>query len=216
MRKLKLQTSRITSGLTELPTRLAAAFAAAVAERQLPNYAAYVERSGRGSFDILIGALNDLWDDLEHPSGDKEELRSHIDQCESLLSGKGHYEEGWSFAKNAIWSTQYALHLWLDGQVQNAIWATDCAIETLYHSMAIPIGGAEMRTIDPEEHEELIDDPLMRAEFRREHQDIDDLARGAGSEADQREAISKVRRRAQTDALRFFDREAASKSLGLS
>ena len=72
-----------------------------------------------------------------------------------------------------------------------------------------------MRTISPEEHEALIADPLMQVEFKREHQDIDDLARGTGSEADQREAISKVRRRVQTDALRFFDREAASKSLGL-
>jgi hypothetical protein len=215
MSELRLQTSLISSGLAQLPTRLAAAFAAAVAERQLPNYAAYTVLTGRGNFDVLLRALHDLWNDLEHPLENEDALRSHIKQCESLLSEKGHYDEGWSFAKNAIWSTQYALHLWLDGQVQNAVWATDCAIESLYHSTATPIGGVGMRTISPEEHEALIADPLMQVEFKREHQDIDDLARGTGSEADQREAISKVRRRVQTDALRFFDREAASKSLGL-
>jgi hypothetical protein len=216
MTTLQRQSSQIEESLARLPIRLAAAFAAAAAERQVPNYAAYVDRSGRGNLETLVRVLQDLWDDLEYPSGQKELLRADFKQCESLAQDDGRYENGWRFAKNAIRSTQHAIRLWMEGEVGDGVWASDLAIDTLYTSTAIPIDDVQMRTISWDEHEALIATPLVQAEYRREHQDLADLTAGAGTDPDQMEAISKVRRRAQTDALRFLDRDAAAKSLGLT
>jgi hypothetical protein len=119
---------------------------------------------------------------------------------------KSHQE--WPYAEDAISSALYALESRLTGNAEEAVWSAEHAISAIDEYVT-----EEFKAITPKIHERAMNDPLIQAEYQRQRRDIEDLLAAGDSDADQREVISKIRRHAQTDALRFFDREAASKSL---
>jgi uncharacterized protein YjaG (DUF416 family) len=72
--------------LEQLPDRLRAAFAAACAQRLLPAYIDFFERSGRGDPRELISTLECLWSDLLGDSVLRDEdLKRKLESCMSLI-----------------------------------------------------------------------------------------------------------------------------------
>ena len=62
---LHFDKSALIAQLDRLPNRLRVAFAAACAERQLPNYARFSEATGEESPKRLEDTLRRVWDDIE-------------------------------------------------------------------------------------------------------------------------------------------------------
>src|ERR1700688_1483953 len=82
---LRFDANALIAQLERLPNRLRVAFAAACAERQLPNYVRFSEATGEGNPGRLEAALRRVWDDIERRPAGSTELKDCLDACMALL-----------------------------------------------------------------------------------------------------------------------------------
>ena len=80
----------LVARLARLPSKLRVAFAALCAERQLPNYIQFWERSGLGNPNVLKEALESIWEDVRGRPLTRAELETLLERCMALIpSGEG-------------------------------------------------------------------------------------------------------------------------------
>jgi hypothetical protein len=189
--------------LERLPNRLRAAFAAACAQRQIPNYVRFSKAAGQGDPDTLFGALNCLWDDLQGKSAAETQLRQQLDSCMSLLPDPEQDPLGRLayYAEDAVSSTVYAIGARLETDIQQAIWAAQRAYNALDEFVGAmnPAG-----PFDQKEEDRIRLHSLVQAELRRQQADVAQLQKIAAGSITEREGVAELRHRAQNDARAFF------------
>jgi uncharacterized protein YjaG (DUF416 family) len=200
---LRFDKNALTAQLQELPNRLRVAFAAACAERQLPNYFRFSEATGRGSPERLATALRCVWDDIEGRPAGSTELKDCLDTCMSLLPGEdeGDYRLLGYYAEDAVSAVAYAIEARLRADAHEAVDSACVAYSALdqYVSDLLNIS-----SIDQNAETQIVTHPLVQAEFERQRLDLIRLREVAKNPAGEKECIADLRRRAQADAKIFF------------
>jgi uncharacterized protein YjaG (DUF416 family) len=160
----------VTALSSVLPTAQSI-FAAACAERLLPVYRWFHERTGRGDPSALEDALAELWTDLE---GQRSvQLESKQRMAEELVP---HEDDSWiddcAYAQHAAAAVAYAIRSRLTESPMEAGWAARQVYEALdlwvttRDDVDLNVPGAE---------EQVAADPLIQAELARQLRDIDAL-----------------------------------------
>jgi uncharacterized protein YjaG (DUF416 family) len=193
--------------LERLPDRLRVAFAAACAQRQVPSYFRFSKAAGQGNPDLLVRAVNCLWDDLEGKPASEGQLQQQLDSCMSLLPDPQQDYDGLAYyAEDAVSAAAYAIRARLEFNVQEAVWAAEMAYNALDEFVgAEPAGGVDF---DQEEEERRRSHPLVQAELRRQRDDLAQLQKIAAGSISERVGVEELRRRAQADATGFFGQGA--------
>jgi uncharacterized protein YjaG (DUF416 family) len=189
--------------LERLSNRLRVAFAAACAQRQVPNYVRFSKVTGQGHPDVLIGALGCLWDDLLGKQAAEKILQEHLDACMSLLPDEQDTYDGLAYyADDAVSAAAYAIRARLSSDIQQVVWAARRAYNALDEFVGAerPDSGA----IDQKEEERILSHLLVQAELLRQRTDLMQLQKIEVGSISEREGIEEVRHRAQTDARGFF------------
>jgi uncharacterized protein YjaG (DUF416 family) len=192
----------LTARLRALPNRLRVAFAAACAERQLPNYLKFYHATGQGDQTVLTEALGYVWNDIEQRSTSNRGFPERLEACMDLLP-KGDQEslDDQGFADDAVMAVAYAIRARLTSDAREAVYAADVAHSALDEHVSDALG---VQTIGPSE-ENTASHPIVQAEFKRELDDLSELERLAKNPAGEKQRIADLRRRAQFDAKHFFE-----------
>ena len=205
---LQFDKSALIAQLERLPNRLRVAFAAACAERQLPNYIRFSKASGEGSPERLASALLRVWEDIDGAPAGSAELKACLDTCLSLLPNEdlgdgdlcllGHY------AEDGVAAVAYAIETRLKSDPCEAVESARRAYTALdeYVSEILNVG-----SIGPKEEAQIQAHPLVQTEFKRQRADLLRLQEIAKNPAGEREGIAELRRRAEADARSFFGPE---------
>jgi uncharacterized protein len=193
--------SELAEKLTALPQRLRAAFAAACAQRQLPNYLASSSVNPTGDPTAIMPVLNDLWDAIETGSFDRAKLQKGLDSCELLVSDEDtKYFDGIEYADDAVYSLLYAIDTALGDGVEEAVWAARRPLEALSVYVRRRCGIEST----PESVHRVRAHALSRAEVERQQSDLTDLRHAANVPGQERAIIAQIRRRAEKDSASFF------------
>lgn len=188
--------------LEQLSPKLRVVFAAACAERLLPTYFSFSERTGNGDPSRLAMILERLWVDLQGNPMSTEEMRANLDVCMSLIPQEG--EDLWvdeqAYAEDAAVALAYALRCRQSGESQEAAWAARRAYEAVDYYVINRVG---IDANQPGGEEQVLSHDIVRAELARQHRDIEDLLY-AVSNAKTKDVVSLLWSRARIDAIRFF------------
>jgi uncharacterized protein YjaG (DUF416 family) len=189
--------------LEALPNRFRVAFAAACAERQALNYLRFSKATGQGAPERVASALRRLWDDLKGATAADTDLKTQLDVCMSLLPGEGQgdFSQLGYYAEDAVASVVFALGAALEGDIQQAIWASHRAYSALDEYVNEVL---DIQRFDQEQEQRILSHPLVQAELRRQLADLSELQKIAVGSVDRRDGIADLRRRAQRDAKIFF------------
>jgi uncharacterized protein YjaG (DUF416 family) len=200
---LSFDEKALLAQLRRLPNQLCVAFAAACAQRQLPNYASFAKVTGTGNPALLAKALTCVWEDIGGNSAAHVELREKLNSCMSLLPKDEVQRLGQQpYADDAVASVAYAIRARLTGECQEAMWAARRAYEALDHYV---IARFNPIIVEPDAENRIVAHPLVQAELRRQRADLSQLQEAAMNPASEREVITDVRSRSQVDAAVFFD-----------
>lgn len=188
----------LISKLSRLDPKQRAAFAAAAAERLVPAYEAFHDKTGGGDPRTLRAWLDAVWGHLI----EREELviADHLDVVDSLTPSES---EEWSvvtgLAENAAVAVSYAIDAALGCSAQDAAWAArqlyeaaDLWVRTR-DDVDFNVSGAEATVLA---------DPIVQSELRRQARDLDQLER---SETDLLPRVAAdLRLRSQAEATAFI------------
>jgi uncharacterized protein YjaG (DUF416 family) len=189
--------------LERLPNRLRVVFAAACAQRQVPNYVRFSKATGQGNPAVLIGALSCLWDEPEGTPSSERQLQQHLQSCMSLLPDpEGEfYGELAFYAEDAVSSAAYAIGTRLTADIQQAVWASRRAYNALDEFVGAKNPGGRF---DQKEEDRIRLHSVVQAELRRQQADLLQLRKIAAGSITEREGVAELRHRAQADAGSFF------------
>ena len=130
--ELDFDEPELVARLSRLPSKLRVVFAALCAERQLPNYIRFSERSGLGDPKVLREALESIWQDVQGQPLTKAQLETMIERCMALVpTGEEDTKEETAYAEDAAASIVYAIEARLTDDPQEAAWAAQCAYESV-------------------------------------------------------------------------------------
>lgn len=208
MPTLQFDKSALIAQLERLPNRLRVAFAAACAERQLPNYIRYSKASGEGSPERLASALRRVWEDIDGAPAGSAELKACLDTCLSLLPnedlGDGDLCLLGYYAEDAVAAVAYAIETRLKSDPREAVEAARRAYTALDEYVSEILN---VESIGPKEEAQIQAHPLVQIEFKRQRADFLRLQEIAKNPAGEREGIAELCRRAEADSRSFFGLE---------
>ncbi len=190
---LKPDEDELLHKLKQLPGSLRVAFAAACAERQPPNYRHFSEASGQGAPEV--------WDDIEAKPAANEELEKLRAVCETLLPDEEQRDRLGYYAEDAVSSVCYALGTRLRDDLQEAIWASRCALNALDEFVNDLL---DIKSFGEDQEQRVLIHPLIQAELVRQRDDLAFLHMISGGNIDRKKGISELRRRAHGEAKTFF------------
>jgi uncharacterized protein YjaG (DUF416 family) len=200
---LRYDRKKLVYQLQTLPNRLRVAFAAACAERQLPNYLKFSDATGKGSPQVLSEGLDFLWHDLGRHAASNPGLSERLDACMDLLP-KGHQEtlDFHGFADDAVMTVAYAIRTRLTSDPEEAASAASVAYSALDEFVSNTPGIDEAGSAA---EDRIVAHPLVQAEFRRQQADLSQLRELVGeNESKEKGGLANLRRRAQLDSRVFF------------
>jgi uncharacterized protein YjaG (DUF416 family) len=193
----------LVARLARLPSKLRVAFAALCAERQLPNYIRFSERSGWGNPNILKEALESIWQDIQGQPLTKAQLETILERCmASIPSDEQDTTKEPAYAQDAAASVAYAIRARLADDPQEAAWAARGAYEAVDYFLTSQI---DSTTIEPEHLRFALSHPLTQAELRRQQADLKDLELASAEKSLPASVLSKLRDRARRDAELFLN-----------
>lgn len=195
----------LVARLAKLPSELRVAFAALCAERQLPNYIQFSERSGWGNPNVLKDALESIWQDIQGQSHSKAEFETLLEQCMTLIPTED-TEGDTANAEDAAASVAYTIRSRLADDPQEAAWAAQCAYNALWHLLMSQI---ESTSIEPEHVRFVRSHSLVQAELRRQQADLQELQLVSAETSLPGSVISGLRDRARRDAEFFLNAATA-------
>jgi len=192
----------LVARLARLPSKLRVVFAALCAERQLPNYIQFSERSGLGNPHVLKEALESIWQEVQGRPLTKAELETMLERCDALTpTGEEDTEEESAYAEDAGASLAYTISARLTDDPQEAAWAARRAYDALDHFLMSQIDSTRVTR----EHEQFIlSHPLVQAELQRQQADLKDLESASAEKSLLASVVSKLRDRARRDAELFL------------
>ena len=118
---LRVDEEQLKRELNVLPKNLRAVFAAACAQRQLPNYLRFATSTGKGNATIASEAMATIWNELGHRSLAEKALQEMEDRCLALVPDYDeYYLEGQEYADDAIAALVYAIRTLKSGNSQEA------------------------------------------------------------------------------------------------
>jgi uncharacterized protein YjaG (DUF416 family) len=201
--QLDFDESDLIARLARLPSKLRVAFAALCAERQLPNYIQFSERSGWGNPTVLKDALESIWRDVQGQPLTKAELETILERCEPFIpTGEEDTKEETAYAEDAATSLAYTIEARLTDDPQKAAWAARRAFNAVYDSIMSEI---DSTTITREHQEFVRSHPLVQAKLRRQQADLKELQLASAEKSFPASVISKLRDRARRDAELFLN-----------
>ena len=193
----------LVARLARLPSKLRVAFAALCAERQLPNYIQFSERSGWGNPNVLKDALKSIWQDIQGQPLTKAELETILERCMALVpSGEEDTEEETAYAEDAAASVAYTIRARLADDPQEAAWAARCAYTAVDHFIMSQI---DSMIVTREHQRFILSHPLVQAELQRQQADLKDLELASAQKSLPASVISTLRDRARRDAELFLN-----------
>jgi len=193
----------LVARLARLPSKLRVVFAALCAERQLPNYIQFSERSGLGDPHFLKEALVSIWQDIQGRPLAKAELETMLERCMALIpTGEEDTEEETAYAEDAAASVAFTLRARLTDDPQEAAWAARRAYTALDHVITDEI---DQTIIGPDYERSIASHPLVQAELQRQHADLEELQSASAEKSSLASVISKLRDRARRDAEFFLN-----------
>lgn len=189
-----------------LPKRLRAAFAAACAQRQLPNYIRTSAVNPIANPEAVTRMLRELWDSIEQNAFEPEKIRRDLDLCDALTPGDDtEWFSGGGFAQRALLSLAYAFDTALSGGSQEAMWAAYGACEALEKHIVERFGVDDVVPYNAPGRCSFIDSfPIMQAELSRQQADLMELQVAAKAPSSEAAVIARIKRRAESDAGSFF------------
>ncbi len=204
---LRFDETQLVGILNRLDTEGRVAFAAACAERLLPAYVAFSNRTGRGEPATLRSILTRLWDDLAGDLMAESEVQANVKACMELLprEDEGPWVVEQDFADDAVAATAYTLECRKSGNAQEAAWAARRAFEALDEFVANrenidwSVPDAEARALALAR---ILAHPLVQAELARQRRDLDEL--GGVGQGNLRRVLGRFRERAKAEGLIFF------------
>jgi uncharacterized protein YjaG (DUF416 family) len=196
MSYLRYDEREIIRKLDQLDPTAKVSFAAACAQRQMPNYLAFSEKTGQGEPHTLITILECAWwDALGRKKMSDDEVRVNLDRCMALIPKED--EVPWvdeqPYAEDAASAVVYVLRARNTGESQDAAYAARVAYEALDHHVINRLG------VDDEDRAFM--HPVVQAELTRQQRDLDDLRGCDGRIA---EVIARLQDRAKAEATTFF------------
>ncbi|HEY1545629.1 MAG TPA: DUF416 family protein [Xanthobacteraceae bacterium] len=200
---LTFDRAQVTERIVVLPKQLRIAFAAACTQRLLPKSIGKSAVNSRERPESAMRMLRELWDGVEQDAFDPKNLRRDFAACEALVA---EYERGPNCAdseidEDAILSLAHALNTALSGSSHDAMLAAESAYNAL-DDYIIQRFDVDVNTPGVQS---LIDSfPVMQAELSRQQADLAELHAAAKNPGSEAAVITRIRRRAERDAISFF------------
>ena len=198
---LRFDEAQLAGTLERLPQQHRAVFAATCAERLMPAYVAFSNRTGRGDPAALRGILTRLWDDLAGDRMQDSEVQSKLDACVALIPQED--DSTWvmeqASAEDAGAAVAYAMRCRQSGQAQDAAWSARRAYEALDHYV---INRESIDMNKPWAEERVLGHPVVQAELVRQRRDLDEVL--DLSDVDVRRVAGRLRDRAVAEGAVFF------------
>jgi hypothetical protein len=193
----------LVARLARLPSKLRVVFAALCAERQLPNYIQFSERSGWGNPNILKEALESIWQDIQGQPLTRAQLETILERCEPFIpTGEEDTKEETAYAEDAATSIAYAIEARLTDDPQKAAWAARRAYSAVDHFIMSQIDSTR---VTREDEQFILSHPLVQAELRRQQADLEELELANAETSLQASVIAELRDRARRDAEFFLN-----------
>ncbi len=203
---LRFDEGLLKTELSRIPVSLRVIFAATVAERLLPIYAAFSRKTGRGDPQSLMEILERLWGDIDGVKMSPDELQQNIDLSMELAPGED--DKPWvpdqHWAEDAAAAVAYALYARQNGSSQDAAWAARRACDALDDFVMTQ---EDIDTDIPGAYERITSHRLVQAELMRQQRDLSELV--AADQKDVSAIAQKMCQRAKAESISAFalDRE---------
>jgi uncharacterized protein YjaG (DUF416 family) len=199
---LRFDERGLLAQLRRLPNQLRVAFAAACAERQLPNYISFSKVTGTGNPNLLTRILFRIWEDIEGSSASDYDLHKELNSCMSLLpNDEADSPEQQAYANDAVASVAYTIRARLTDDCREALWAARRAYEALDRYVIAQLNPI---IVEPDAENRIVAHPLIQAELRRQRADLSELQQAAMNAANERNVITDLHNRSQMDAALFL------------
>ena len=198
---------QLTDDLAKLPRVLLMTFAAACAQRLLPNYLRYASAARHAKPAAMSNALAGLWSMIESCRFDEGVLAKDYDLCLSLIDDANNneaprreYIQGGAEAEDAVLAIAYAIRA-RNGDPEEGEAAAEQAINAIDSYLT---QRHEVDLDDKEWHQKLEAHPIMQMELRRRHMDLAELLAAARNPGGERAVIERIQRRAEMDAVSLW------------
>lgn len=150
-------------------------FAATCAQRLIPAYAAFHEKTGKGDLAYLNETLERIWKALFNGAVLSEsEITDRAERCEKLVPIE---DDDWieqtAYAQNAAAAIAYTVRCQKNGNSQEAAWAARQIYEAVDFYV---INRRSIDTEQPDVESIILRDPLIQAELKRQKRDLSDLS----------------------------------------
>jgi uncharacterized protein YjaG (DUF416 family) len=188
--------ARLERKIEALPRALRSIFAAACAERLLPQYSAFVLASWHQSSNRLIEGLEAVWQDPG--CADTPAAQVSLEELTGLVPGE---DDVWPWtieighAQDAGIAAYHAIAAWLTGETSEAAWAASLAVDAVD---SFVVYSNDIDVNDPAAKQRLAKDPLIVAEIDRQERDLSELAQSW--ERDVRIVADSFRSRARAES----------------
>jgi hypothetical protein len=199
MTMLYFDDKELLDDLAELPTILRTTFAAACAQRLLPNYVRYANDGAMNANPAAVSnALAALWRMIENDRFDAALLAKEYELCVSLIpDAYKQYIQGHEEANGAILSIAFAIRAQVEDDAKLAAAAARQAYNSLDHYIMERYG---IDVSAPGAQQKIDAYPIMQLELRRQQVDLAELHLAAKNAGSERAVILRTRRRAEQDA----------------
>jgi uncharacterized protein YjaG (DUF416 family) len=207
---LRYDEPKVIKTLANLPSKLRVAFALLCAERALPGYVAFCERTGNGNVEALNSILDRVWRDLGGSAMSEEELDASFERAMNLIppEDQGTWSHEQAYAEDAAAAVAYAVRSRKRGDPQDAAWAARRTYEAL-DSFVINHHGTSPGPLGAEER--ILSHPIIQAELSRQNRDLNELLKAASIPGPSA-TLAALRAQAKEDAKSLFDPHRATET----
>jgi uncharacterized protein YjaG (DUF416 family) len=198
---LTFDRKRLMAQIEALPKQMRVGFAAACAQRQLPNYLGTTAANPTGNPEAVTRILRELWDGIARNSFQPEKIQREAAICQALIPDYEECFEGIEYAEDAVLSLAYAVDTALSGTSQDAMWAAEHAYGALNEYIIQRFG---VDTNAPNAQSLIDSFPIIQAEISRQQVDLTELRAAAKHSGSEVAALTRIKLRAESDAASFF------------
>jgi uncharacterized protein DUF416 len=199
---IRFDEKNLVKELNMLPKSLRVAFAAACAQRLVPNYIRYAAMAKKADAAAVLQGLANVWGRLDGKPLSAGVLSKCRDACISLIPDYDEeYIDRQEIAEDAVLSVIYAIDAELSGDSRHAAGAAESVYNSLYHHITSRV---DLNSDGPDTLLRVDSYPIVQAEFQRQRADMADLRGAAKNSGSERAVIARIRRRAGADSIGLF------------
>jgi len=198
---LTFERKQVMEQIDPLPKRLRVAFAAACAQRQLPNYVRTSAANPTGNPKAVTRMLRELWGDIARDAFAREKIQHEAALCAALIPDYVECFEGIEYAEDAVLSLAFALDTALSGTSEDTMWAAQRAYSALNEYV---IQRFAVDTNAPHAQAFIDSFPMIQAELSRQQVDLAELRAAVKHPGSEAAVIARIKGRAESDAASFF------------